>query len=44
MAENSEAKTRRRRPMDIDTDKIDEMILALLFLVMHQESEWGGRA
>lgn len=30
--------------MKVDTDKIDEMTLALLFLVMHQESEWGARA
>ena len=30
--------------MEVDTDKIDEMTLALLFLVMHQESEWGARA
>lgn len=30
--------------MEIDTDKIDEMTLALLYLVMDQEGEWGGRA
>ena len=30
--------------MEYDMDKIDEVTLALLFLVMHQESEWGARA
>lgn len=30
--------------MEIDTDKIDEMTLALLYLVMHNETEYGARA
>ena len=30
--------------MDYDTDKVDEVTLALLYLTMHQESEFGARA
>ncbi len=30
--------------MQFDEDKIDEMTLALLYLVMHDESEFGARA
>ncbi len=30
--------------MDYDKDKVDEMTLALLYLVMHDESEYGARA
>jgi hypothetical protein len=30
--------------MDIDTDKIDEAVLALLYLGLHDGNEFGGRA
>ncbi len=30
--------------MQFNEDKIDEMTLALLYLVMHDESEFGARA
>jgi hypothetical protein len=30
--------------MDFDKDKVDEVTLALLYLVMHEETEWGARA
>ena len=30
--------------MDYDTDKVDELTLALLYLTMHEESEFGARA
>jgi hypothetical protein len=30
--------------MELDLDKIDEVTLALLSLVMHEEGEWGARA
>ena len=30
--------------MAYDADKVDEVTLALLSLVMHQEGEWGARA
>ena len=30
--------------MEYDKDKVDEMTLALLFLVMHDEDESGARA
>ena len=30
--------------MAYDADKVDEVTLALLCLVMHQEGEWGARA
>ena len=30
--------------MDHDTDKVDELTLALLYLTIHEESEFGARA
>jgi hypothetical protein len=30
--------------MEYNKDKVDEMTLALLYLVMHDESEFGARA
>ncbi|MBI1367741.1 MAG: hypothetical protein GC162_03715 [Planctomycetes bacterium] len=30
--------------MDYDTDKIDEAVLALLYLTLHEVDEHGGRA
>jgi hypothetical protein len=30
--------------MDYDTDKVDEAVLALLYLTLHDVSEYGGRA
>ena len=30
--------------MEYDKDKVDEITLALLYLVMHDESEHGARA
>jgi len=30
--------------MEYDKDKVDEYTLALLFLVMHDENEYGARA
>ena len=30
--------------MDYDTDKVDEATLALLYLTLHDTSEYGGRA
>lgn len=30
--------------MDFDQDKVDKMVLALLSLTIHDESEWGARA
>ena len=30
--------------MDYDTDKIDDAVLALLILTVHQEDEYGARA
>lgn len=30
--------------MEYDRDKVDEYTLALLFLVMHDENEYGARA
>jgi hypothetical protein len=30
--------------MEYDKDKVDEMTLALLYLVMHDEGEFGARA
>lgn len=30
--------------MEYDRDKVDESTLALLFLVMHNEGEYGARA
>ncbi len=30
--------------MDYDTDKVDEAVLALLYLTLHEVSEYGGRA
>jgi hypothetical protein len=30
--------------MDYDYDKVDEMVLALLCLTVHDEDEWGARA
>lgn len=30
--------------MDYDTDKVDEAVLALLYLTLHDVSEFGGRA
>jgi len=30
--------------MEYDTDKIDEAVLALLYLTLHDVSEFGGRA
>lgn len=30
--------------MDFDEDKVDEAVLALLFLTMHDENEYGARA
>ena len=30
--------------MEYNKDKVDEMTLALLYLVMHEESEFGARA
>ena len=30
--------------MDYDTDKIDDAVLALLVLTVHQEDEYGARA
>jgi hypothetical protein len=32
------------RIMEYDIDKVDEYTLALLFLVMHNEGEYGARA
>lgn len=29
---------------DFDTDRIDEAVLALLFLTLHDQSEYGARA
>ena len=31
-------------PMDYDEDKIDEAVLALLYLTLHDVNEYGGRA
>ncbi len=30
--------------MDYDHDKVDEMVLALLYLTISEEDEWGARA
>jgi hypothetical protein len=30
--------------MDYDTDKVDDLTLALLYLTMHEEAESGARA
>lgn len=30
--------------MDYDKDKVDDFTLALMFLVVHDENEFGGRA
>lgn len=30
--------------MDYDTEKVDEAVLALLVLTMHQEDDYGARA
>ena len=30
--------------MEYDRDKVDELTLALLYLVIHQETEYGARA
>jgi hypothetical protein len=30
--------------MDYDTDKVDEAVLALLYLTLHEVNEFGGRA
>src|SRR5437879_4584189 len=30
--------------MDYDHDKVDEMVLALLYLTISEESDWGARA
>jgi hypothetical protein len=30
--------------MDYDHDKVDEMVLALLYLTLHEEDEYGARA
>jgi hypothetical protein len=30
--------------MDYDTDKVDEAVLALLYLGLHEVNEFGGRA
>jgi hypothetical protein len=30
--------------MDYDTDKVDEAVLALLYLTLHEADEFGGRA
>jgi hypothetical protein len=30
--------------MDYDTDKVDEAVLALLYLTLHDVNEYGGRA
>lgn len=30
--------------MDIDNDKLDEAVLALLYLTLHDENDLGGRA
>jgi hypothetical protein len=30
--------------MEYDTDKIDEAVLALLYLTLHDVNEFGGRA
>jgi len=30
--------------MDYDTEKVDEAVLALLYLTLHNVSEYGGRA
>ncbi|MFW5994694.1 MAG: DUF6429 family protein [Spirochaetia bacterium] len=30
--------------MEYDRDKVDELTLALLYLVIHEESEYGARA
>jgi hypothetical protein len=30
--------------MDFDKDKVDEAVLALLYLTLHDVSEYGGRA
>lgn len=30
--------------MEYDQDKVDQVTLALLYLVMHEESEYGARA
>jgi hypothetical protein len=37
-------KTGEAEIMEYDKDKVDEMTLALLYLVMHDESELGARA
>lgn len=31
-------------PMDYDKDKIDEAVLALLYLTLHDVNQFGGRA
>jgi hypothetical protein len=30
--------------MDYDTEKIDEMVLALLYLTIREQNDWGARA
>jgi hypothetical protein len=30
--------------MDYDTDKVDQAVLALLYLTRHEVGEWGARA
>jgi hypothetical protein len=30
--------------MDYDQDKVDEMVLALMYLTIHDVDEWGARA
>ena len=30
--------------MDYDRDRVDEMVLALLYLTVHDKDEWGARA
>jgi hypothetical protein len=30
--------------MDYDTEKVDEMVLALLYLTITEQNDWGARA
>jgi hypothetical protein len=36
--------TGEKKNMEYDKDKVDEVTLALLYLVMHDEDEYGARA
>jgi hypothetical protein len=36
--------TGEKKHMEYDKDKVDEVTLALLYLVMHDEDEYGARA